>query len=727
MGVRRVWLVTLGAIGAGSLAYVVVVRGFTDPAPGPGAGLGWPVLGILPLFVFGLWLLTVTSSRVAVYVALAGTASAVGSAYEVLLQSHPDLVHAEGFVYLNAVGLTADGLSTAGFLLMLASFPDGVLERRWQRVAVSSLWMCALVAPLTLLTTPYVVLPQYSGFTEQVENPLVVPALEWAAPVVDALVVGAVVPAALALLVLLSRAFLGDDQTRSKVRVMAWTVLFLFGSWSLWEWARELAIVGTPLGVMVQGAVLLGMLALPMVGIHGILRYGAFDVADADRGRLVVQSSTTIITVLYGIAVAAPALLLLEDLEPVSAGLLTAIAAVALLPLRGWLHRAVRRGVLGDRDHHLVLLSELGARLEQAMDLDDVLARLAEGVRSGLDATWVRVRVLGADGAVAGAPAGVAGAVDGQPVATQELIRGHERLGLLELGPRRHGEYDVAELALLGTVARQATTTVANVRLTARLGEQLDELGASRQRLITAQDEERRRIERDLHDGIQQSVVALIASLGLARQRLQRGALTPLELVELQDQARETLTDLRELAHGIHPQVLTDRGLVAAVESRTSRFPIPLAVIADDDARHRELPPDVEAVAFYTVREALANVAKHAGASCVRVTISVVGERLHVEVADDGAGLTGPAGEATSGGLVNIRDRVTAVGGRLVVESAPGTGTRLVVDLPLVRASAAVPESAPVPAPGASPGPESDGTGAASPGATVPPVVHARA
>ena len=122
MAVRRFWIVTLGAIGAGSLAYVLVVRGFTEPATEPGAGLGWPILGILPLLVFGLWLLTVSTSRVAVYVALAGTGSAVASAYEVLLQTNPGLMDADGFVYLNAAGLTAEGVSTAGFLLMLASF-----------------------------------------------------------------------------------------------------------------------------------------------------------------------------------------------------------------------------------------------------------------------------------------------------------------------------------------------------------------------------------------------------------------------------------------------------------------------------------------------------------------------------------------------------------------------------------------------------------------------------
>ena len=212
-------------------------------------------------------------------------------------------------------------------------------------------------------------------------------------------------------------------------------------------------------------------------------------------------------------------------------------------------------------------------------------------------------------------------------------------------------------------------------------------------RLITAQDEERRRIERNLHDGIQQSVVALIANLGRARQRLQRDELRPLELVELQDQAREMLTDLRELARGIHPQVLSDRGLVAAVESRSSRFPVPLAVIADERARAARFAPDIEAVAFYTVREALANVAKHSGASCARVSLSVDGDRLQVEVVDDGSGFSSGGG-GSAGGLTNIRDRVAAVSGELVVDAAPGGGTRIVVDLPL---SGAMSESVSVP------------------------------
>jgi signal transduction histidine kinase len=690
---QKAWFVTLGVLGAGSLVYVFVVRGFVDPDPDPGAGLGWPFIGVLPLYALGMWLLTATSSRVALYMALGATGALVGSAFETLIRTNPELMATPGYPYLNAVGLTADALATVGLVLLIGAFPDGVIERRWQRLALSTVWVCLLVAPLTLLTTPHVVLPQYLGLSAEIENPLVVPWLVWAAPLVDGLVVHPWLPALLGILVLVSRAFTGPERTRARVRIMAWTVLVWGGSWMLWETTGELGLSDTPLG-FVAGLMTMSMLAVPVALIHGILRYGAFDVADADRARLVVRSSTTFIAVLYGIAVAAPALLLFDRLEPVSAVLLTALSAVVLLPLRGWLQRAVTRAVLGDRDHHLVLLSELGARLEQAIELDDVLAQLADGVRRGLDASWVRLIVLGADGREVTAPVGLAGDVAGDAVATQELVRGDERLGRLELGPRRRGEYDVAELALLETVARQATTTVANVRLTAQLGEQLEELAASRVRLITAQDAERRRIERNLHDGIQQSVVALIASLGLARQRLQRDELKPLELVELQDQAREMLTDLRELAHGIHPQVLTDRGLVAAVESRTSRFPIPVAVTADERVRATQFAPDIEAVAFYTVGEALANVAKHSAASGAQVSLSVVGDRLRVTVVDDGRGFTPHAGGGAPGGLTNIRDRVAAVGGRLTLGAAPGGGgTSISAELPL-SGSLAVPDGA---------------------------------
>ena len=358
-----------------------------------------------------------------------------------------------------------------------------------------------------------------------------------------------------------------------------------------------------------------------------------------------------------------------------------------LLPARSWMQRRLHRALFGDRERQFGMLSELGARLEQAGEPRDLLTRLAEAVDEGLDASWVRIRLAGAEGALAESPIGVAGDAaaepTGDPALSVDLVHADETLGRIEVGPRRRGEYSDAERTLLRTVAGQAAASVANVRLTAQLAEQLDELTASRERLVAAQDDERRRLERDLHDGIQQNVVAQIAGLRLARNRLQRGELTPDELAELQEQARETLTDLRELARGIHPPVLSDNGLVAAVESGVARFPIPLTVEADDRVRAERFPTDVETTAYYVVREALANTAKHANATHATVGLARSNGNLRIAITDDGRGIAAPTGATSHGGLANIRDRVAALRGTVRVSSNTPTGTTVLVELPV--------------------------------------------
>jgi signal transduction histidine kinase len=318
--------------------------------------------------------------------------------------------------------------------------------------------------------------------------------------------------------------------------------------------------------------------------------------------------------------------------------------------------------------------------LERTSGLDAVLDELAAGIRDGLRASWTRIRVL--DEADAWSPGlmGRAGVVSGPPAETRELTSGGRRIGVVEVGPKRTGSYAAHELELLTTVTAQAATAVANVALAAQLEERLGELSASRVRLVAAQDDERRRIERDLHDGIQQNVVALIAGLRLARNRLQRGELDESELIALQEQARETLADLREIAHGIHPPVLGDNGLVAAVESRAARYPIPLEVVADPTLRTTRLSPELEATAYYVVSEALANVAKHSRAAGARVTLARENGWLRLEVSDDGSGFDATRGPSR-GGLSNLRDRVAAAGGRLSVASST-TGTVVTVSVP---------------------------------------------
>ncbi|MFC9119096.1 sensor histidine kinase [Streptomyces sp. NPDC057067] len=207
----------------------------------------------------------------------------------------------------------------------------------------------------------------------------------------------------------------------------------------------------------------------------------------------------------------------------------------------------------------------------------------------------------------------------------------------------------------------------------------IEELGRSRMRLVDAFEAERRRIERDLHDGAQQRLVALSMTLGLARLESPAEPLGGL-LARAHEEAGEALVEIRELIRGIHPRVLTDRGLAAAVEDVADRSAVPVEVDLDLPER---LPQPVETAVYFALCEALANVARHSGASRAWVTGRDDGERLTVEVRDDGAG-----GAATTGGtgLQGITDRLSVLDGRLLLSSPPGGPTVLRLDVPRVPA-----------------------------------------
>jgi signal transduction histidine kinase len=205
-------------------------------------------------------------------------------------------------------------------------------------------------------------------------------------------------------------------------------------------------------------------------------------------------------------------------------------------------------------------------------------------------------------------------------------------------------------------------------------------LAASRVRLVEAGDSERRRLERNLHDGAQQRLVALAVHLRLIEARLaHEPAAARRELDQASAELAEALDELRELARGIHPAVLTDRGLVAAVAALADRAPVPVEIGGVPENR---LPPSVEAAAYYSISEAITNVAKHAGASVVSVAVRDEPGRTVVEVSDDGVGGADPA---VGSGLRGIADRVEALEGRLRVTSPPGHGTRIQADIPSRR------------------------------------------
>jgi signal transduction histidine kinase len=201
--------------------------------------------------------------------------------------------------------------------------------------------------------------------------------------------------------------------------------------------------------------------------------------------------------------------------------------------------------------------------------------------------------------------------------------------------------------------------------------------GCCSARIIEAGDRERRRLERDLHDGAQQRLVSLALRLSTLRRRLAPGSEEERQLAAAQEELAASLTELRELAHGIHPAVLTDRGLGPALESLAARASLPVHVAVAVDGR---LAAAVEVAAYYLVSEALTNAAKHAGASRVTVRAFVAGARLIVAVTDDGAGGASAAGGS---GLRGLADRVEALGGTLRVSSLAGAGTSLRATIPV--------------------------------------------
>jgi signal transduction histidine kinase len=246
-----------------------------------------------------------------------------------------------------------------------------------------------------------------------------------------------------------------------------------------------------------------------------------------------------------------------------------------------------------------------------------------------------------------------------------------ELLGALSIEKPPSDPLTPTEEKLLEDLASQAGLVLRNVRLTADLQSSLEDLRASRRRLVEAQDQERRKIERNLHDGAQQQLVALTVQLGL----LERVAEDPDRVKEMADLLRgalqDALDDLRDLARGIYPPLLADKGLAAALEAQARKAAVATTVDVDGVGRY---PQEVEAAVYFCALEALQNVAKYAEASSASVRLMQRDDDLLFEIEDDGRGFDAPVMRRGTG-LQGMADRLNAIGGTLTVRSAPGEGT----------------------------------------------------
>jgi signal transduction histidine kinase len=601
----------------------------------------------------------------------------------------------------------------AAWVLFILWFPDGSFTaRRWQRFSVASAALCAAVAALVwLLGPPDRVFDFYRGTDVPVgaAGPM---AGTW--PDLAGLSNLLMLLPLVALWSLVQRYRNSQGVRRQQIR---WLLLALAVDVAVQITGAAL-VSSTPGGVVRQTGSLLGIVVqpLPMLAAAvAVLRYRLWDI-DLVLSRAAV----------YGVLWACLSGLLL--VPPLAAGLLVggqgaaAAVGIALLvtvvfqPARRRLEAVVERLVYRHRVRPYQLLSGFWTALRHA-DLDRFGPLVADAIQTGLGVAWAGVwmyaegphggvlrRMSGTStggeetcevsGATAGqlleAPARVLGSAPPDdlvplwgtpPEAVLPLVADGTLVGVIACGGRRGDRLRAADFEALELLAREASLRLQNLRLDAQLRQRLAqietqaaELLASRQRLVGAQHEERRRIERNLHDGVQQQLVALVVRLRNAAE------VGDPQLAELATEAEEAMFALQELARGIYPSVLADRGLLAALRTQAARMPLSVRIAADDGLAGRRLDAEVEAALYFVALEALTNAQKHAPQARVTVRLREDGGVVRLEVADDGPGIVGDRGRGS--GLQNMSDRVAAAGGTLEVRSAPGDGTRIVAAIP---------------------------------------------
>ncbi|HEV3234179.1 MAG TPA: GAF domain-containing sensor histidine kinase [Candidatus Dormibacteraeota bacterium] len=446
-------------------------------------------------------------------------------------------------------------------------------------------------------------------------------------------------------------------------------------------------------------AVAVGYPVLPIsIGI-AVLKYRLYDIDVVISRTLVYGALAAFITAVYVAIVVGIGTLVGSGGQPnlLLSIVATAVVAVAFQPVRERLQKVANRIVYGKRATPYEVLSQFSERVAETYAADEALPRMARVLAEGTGAERAEVWLRGGNTLrqAASWPAEANGRaslpVTGQllpeiPESDRAVPVRHqgELLGALTVSKRRGEAMTPVEDKLLDDLASQAGLVLKNVGLTAELLARLEDLRASRQRLVAAQDEERRRLERNLHDGAQQNLVALKVKLGLAETLAEKDPEKARELVgQLKSDADEALETLRDLARGIYPPLLADKGLTAALAGQARKATLPVAIDADGVGRY---PQEVEAAVYFCVLEALQNVQKYAHASRASVRLMARDGTLSFEVEDDGDGFDVLSAKKGSG-LTNMADRLDALGGTVDIQSAVGAGSTLRGGLPVMVAT----------------------------------------
>lgn len=422
--------------------------------------------------------------------------------------------------------------------------------------------------------------------------------------------------------------------------------------------------------------------AVPVAIGLAVLRYRLWDIDPLINRTLVYAGLSAAVIGLYGLIVGGLGALLRVEGSFVLSAAAAGIVAVLFEPLRTRLQRAVNRLMYGERDDPYTVLSRLGRRLESALAPEAVLPAIVEAVRDTLRLPYAAI-TLDQDGAVTMVAA--AGTLAADPLCLPLVYQG-EAIGQLILGPHAPGEeFSPAERRLLADLARQAGAAAHAVRLTADLQRLTADLQRSRERLVTAREEERRRLRRDLHDGLGPQLAGHTLKLEAAREAIRTDPDRAEALLgQLIDKSQELIAEVRRLVYALRPPALDELGLVGALREHAAQGELNglrVSVAAPD--RLPPLPAAVEVAAYRIIQEALTNVFRHARASTCRVSLALdkAAAALAVEVTDDGQGL--PPEHRAGVGLVSMWERAAELGGVCRVEPGPAGGVRVTASLPL--------------------------------------------
>lgn len=568
----------------------------------------------------------------------------------------------------------------AAYAVILLLFPNGrLLSRKW-RIAAGILILGLVLA---------VPGQAFSGFNP--DNPFAIdnPVVETAFVIGIATLLASLLGAVLSVLLRFRRAA-GVERQQLKLLLFAGGILV------------PMACVAVPFyyeSVLVQVAIAVVLLFLPVAIGLAILRYRLYDIDIIISKTLVYGTLAAFITAVYvGIVVGVGSLIGAGDDPNLGLSIVaTALIAVAFQPFKSRVQRLANRLVYGKRSTPYEVLAEFSTKMAGSYAQDELLSQMASTLAEGTGAAsahvWVKIGDqirLAASFHRGGAHSHGEGGrhepltlEDGDlriPDSDHVVRVSHqgELLGALAITKRAGEAVTPVEEKLMNDLAAQAGVVLRNARLNEELLLRLEELRASRQRLVAAANQARRRLERDLHDGAQQQLVALKVKLSLA-QRLTTQEKVKVFLTQLQAEADDALQTLRDLARGIYPPLLADKGLPMALTAQANKTSLDVEVRAEGVGRYLQ---EVEAAVYFCCLEALQNVAKYAGPCEVVITLTDAGGSLSFEVKDDGCGFDSVSSKRGHG-LQNMSDRVDALGGEISVSSSPGGGTTVTGRIPV--------------------------------------------